>query len=150
MIIRPIREEDLEQILEMGVRMHGEGAYSFLPFDRDKVRSFILSYVEDHETQCGLVAEENQKIIGMFGGYITPYFFCNEFVACDMVLFVDEAFRGSAAAPGMIRAFQKWAKDHGASEICLGISTNLDTERTGKFYERMGMSFVGGLYKQRL
>ncbi|MCP4628064.1 MAG: GNAT family N-acetyltransferase [bacterium] len=150
MIIRPIREEDLEQILEIGARMHREGAYSFLPFDRDKVRLFILSYVEDHETQCGLVAEDSQRLIGMFMGYITPYFFCDESVACDMVLFVDEEFRGSPAAQGMIRAFRKWAVDHGASEICLGISTNVDTERTGKFYERMGMSFVGGLYKQRL
>jgi len=30
------------------------------------------------------------------------------------------------------------------------ISTSVNAERTGKFYEAMGLKFVGGNYKQRL
>lgn len=150
MIIRPVRKEDTEQVIDMGARMHEESAYAFLPFDRGKVRSLILSYLENPKTHCGLVAEESHKLIGMLGGYVSPYFFCSELVACDMVLFVDQDFRGSSAAPRLIRAFRQWALKRGARELCLGISTNINTERTGKFYERMGLSFVGALYKQRL
>ena len=130
--------------------MHRESAYSFLPFETEKVRQFIVSFIEDADTQCGLVAEKNNVIVGMLGGYIGDYFFCYEKVAYDTLLFVERQNRGSSAAARLIRAFRQWAIDSGASEICLGISTNISTERTGMFYERMGLKQVGGIYKQRL
>ncbi len=150
MIIRPAREGDADAVIELGKRMHEESAYAFLPYDLKKVRALFNSYIADPEKQCGLVAEEDSKLIGMFGGYLTSYFFCNEKIACDLIFFVDEKHRGSSAAPRLIRAFRQWASVHGASEICLGVSTQINTERTGKFYERMGLQHVGGVYKQRL
>ena len=150
MIIRPVKYEDIDEIIEMGARMHEESAYAFLPFDRDKVRHLITTYADNPDTRCGLVAEESNTLVGMFGGYLTNYFFCNEKLACDILLFVDQKYRGSSAAVRLIRAFRDWAAVRGAREVCLGVSTDINTERTGKFYERMGFTCVGGIYKQRL
>lgn len=130
--------------------MHLESAYAFLPFEGEKIRQLLDSFMADTETQCGLVAEENNRLVAMFGGYLADYFFCHEKLACDLVLFVDEAYRGGSAAPRLLRAFRDWARQRGAREICLGTSTRINTARTGKFYERMGLSHVGGIYKQRL
>jgi GNAT superfamily N-acetyltransferase len=150
MVIRPVRYEDIDEIIEMGARMHAESAYDFLPFDRDKVRHLITTYAENPESRCVLVAEEKDILVGMFGGYLTNYFFCNETLACDITLFVAQEYRGSSAAVRLIRAFRDWAAARGAREICLGVSTDVNRERTGKFYERMGFARVGGIYKQRL
>lgn len=150
MLIRRARYEDITGLVEMGARMHAESAYSFLPFDREKVRRMMTAYIDSSETQCGLVAEKEETLVGMLGGYLTDYFFCDEKIACDVILFIDRKYRGSSAAARLIRAFRAWASERGASEICLGVSSNINTERAGMFYERMGLTHVGGVYKQRL
>jgi GNAT superfamily N-acetyltransferase len=150
MIIRALNVDDIGPLLEMGQRMHHESAYAFLPFDFEKVERLILSYLDDRETQCGLVAEEGGVVIGMFAGYLTDYFFCDEKVACDLILYVDREHRGSSAAVRLIRAFRDWAHERCAREICLGVSTEIDSRTTGRFYEKMGLSHIGGLYRQRL
>lgn len=150
MRIRPGRSEDIEQLVKMGERMHKESAYAFLPFNHEKVRRLMLSYIADHETQCGLVAEEGDVVVGMFAGFLTDYFFNDEKVACDMVLYVDREYRGSSAAVRLIRAFCDWASERGAAEICLGVSTAINTEVTGRFYQKMGFNTMGAIYKQRL
>ncbi len=150
MQIRRVTTEDIDEVLELGVLMHAESAYRFLPFDRDKVRRLLLSYAETPETRCMLAAEENGRIVGVFVGYLTDYFFCGEKLAMDVVLYVGRKYRGSSAARRLLRAFCDWARARGACEVCLGVSTDVNAERTGKFYERMGFVRVGGIYKQRL
>jgi GNAT superfamily N-acetyltransferase len=86
----------------------------------------------------------------MVAGFLSDYFFCNETIASDNLLFVDRQHRGTLAAVRLLRAFRKWAAARGARELCLGISTVVDAERIGKLYERMGLSRVGAIYKQRL
>ena len=130
--------------------MHEESAYAFLPYDRDKVRGLIIDYIEDNDTRCGLVAENNGIIIGMIGGYLIDYYFCNETLVSDEVLFVKSNRRGGMTAMRLIDELRQWARDRGARELCLGISTNVQIETTGKLYERLGFTYVGGIYKINL
>jgi GNAT superfamily N-acetyltransferase len=150
MLIRPANVEDIDKLTELGARMHAESAYAFLAYDAEKVRRTIASYIDDPETYCVLAAQQEQSIVGMLGAYLIDYFFCDEKLACDVVVYVDAGFRGSSAATRLIRAFREWAAARGAREICLGISTGIDVERTGAFYERLGFAGAGGVYKQRL
>lgn len=146
----PARYEDIDAIIEMGLRMHAESAYSFLPFEREKVRRTVVSFLEDTANQCGLVADNAGCLVGMLGGHTGDYFFCDTLVAYDAVFYVEPDYRGSTVAPRLIRAFREWAISRGAAEVCLGISTNVNAARTGKFYERLGFQQVGSIYKQRL
>ena len=150
MTIRPPQCDDVENLVEMGSRMHSESAYSFLPFDRDKVRRLILGHIADTETQCVFVAESGGMIIGMIGGYLTDYFFCEERLACDTVLFVDQTNRGTSAAARLIEAFREWAVQRGARELSLGVTTEIRAEQVGRFYEWLGFRRAGAIYKQRL
>ncbi len=149
MTIRPPRQEDVQPLIAMSARMHEESAYSFLPFDSRKVERLIVAYVEQPQIYGGFVAENAGQLLGMIGGYVSQYFFCDETVATDMVLFVEKPFRSSAIAFGLIRAFEQWAFERGARELCLGTSTEVCTEGTGRLYEYMGMKRVGGLYKKK-
>ena len=150
MITRQPTYKDIDLLIDLGARLHAESAYAFLPYNEEKVRQLIFSYIEDDETQFGLIAETGDVIIGMIGGYLVEYYFCDEKIACDIVLFVDQQYRGGMAAIRLIRGFQKWAKAHGARELCLGITTNVQTELTGKLYQRLGFNRAGSLYKKRL
>jgi len=150
MIIRPAQHPDTDELLDLGARMHAESAYAFLPYDRDKVRRLIVDYIEDTDTRYGRVAEKDGSIIGMIGGYLVDYYFCDASLVSDEVLFVGPGHRGGMAAVRLIRGLERWAADRGAREICLGISTNVHAETTGRLYERLGFTFVGGIYKRRL
>jgi GNAT superfamily N-acetyltransferase len=148
--VRCANEEDVPALVELGFQMHQEGAYAFLPFDREKVRRFILNALERPDSNCVLVAEEEGLVIGMLGGYVSDYFFCDERLACDTAFFVQPGHRSGVAAAKLVRAFRDWAVTQGAREVCLAISSGTRTERVGRFYEHLGLRSVGGVYKQRL
>jgi GNAT superfamily N-acetyltransferase len=150
MLIRPAKYEDVDTLVDMIFRMSQEGAYAFLPFDFEKVKQLIRTSIDNSETRCIFAAEEGNTIVGLFIGYLTDYIFCNEKLACDVLLFVDQKYRGTTAAMRLIKVFREWATACCAREACLGISTNIDAESTGEFYERMGFTRLGGIYKQRL
>ncbi len=150
MLIRAAAAEDIGTLVEMGARMHAEGAYSFLPYDREKLHRLADHFVTHPDTHCALVAEQDGAVIGMLGGYLTDYYFCEEKLACDQFFFVERAWRGSLAAARLINAFRAWAAARGARELCLATSLDVNTEKTGRFYEGLGFRCVGGVYKQRL
>jgi GNAT superfamily N-acetyltransferase len=148
--IRPATLDDLEALIELGSVMHAEGAYAFLPYHRDKAADVILEHLETPESQCVFVAVADEAPVGMLAGSISEYYFCDERIASDTFLFVTPEHRSWSAAVGLIRAFRDWATALGARELCLSISSNVRVERIAKLYERLGLSFVGGTFKQRL
>ena len=130
MVIRQPTIQDVDQLMRMCERMHQESVYSFLPFDSQKVRETIDSYLEQPGVYGSFVAEVDRELVGMVGGFVTDYFFSHEKMASDSVLFVEKPYRGTRAAVRLIQAFERWAIASGARELCLGISTGVDTERT--------------------
>jgi GNAT superfamily N-acetyltransferase len=149
-VIRRPTYGDIPVLIQLGADMHDESAYAFLPYDRAKVQALIVQYVEDSDSRCGLVAESGGCVIGMIGGVAMSYYFCDETLVADEVLFVTPDRRGGTAAARLIAGLQEWAADRGARELCLSVSTRVQSERTAKFYERLGFSHVGGIFKKRL
>ncbi len=148
--VRRAAPADIERLAELGTRMHGEGAFAFLPFDLAKVRRFAADYCGAAPNRCGLVAERGGRIIGMFAGHLSEYFFCREKIACDMLLYVEPEARGSSAAARLVAAFRAWARAQGAREICLATSNNIEPEVTGRFYQTLGFTRTGSIYKERI
>jgi GNAT superfamily N-acetyltransferase len=150
MVIRRGREEDIDRLVELGRELHLESRYAWLPFEDGKVRESIYSFLGDPQYKCGLVAEENGVLIGALAGYLADYFFCNSTVASDAMFFVARSHRGSMAAGALLRAFREWAKSRGAQELCIGVSSGIDEDKTGVFYEVLGLTRGAVIYKQRL
>jgi GNAT superfamily N-acetyltransferase len=148
--VRPLDPEDVDRLVELGERMHAEGAFAFLPFDREKVRLFALRYAAPAPDRLGLVAELDGRLIGMFAGRLAEYFFCHEKIASDMLLYIEPEARGSTAAGRLMRAYRAWAIERSAREVCLGTSNQVQGPATGRFYEVMGFHKAGALYKERL
>jgi GNAT superfamily N-acetyltransferase len=130
--------------------MHRESSYSFLPYSRSKVHALILAYLKERSSRCLLVAESGGAIVGMIAGVLIEYYFCDETLVADEALFVSRSHRGGAVAIRLIRAMEQWAFEKGARELCLSISTNVCPQMTGQFYERLGFTPMGGVYKKRM
>jgi GNAT superfamily N-acetyltransferase len=147
--VRAPKPADLPALLALAQRMHAEGAYSFLPFDPKKVALLFVACgaMKDH---FAAVADRGGAPVGFLGGKLATYPFCNETLATDLGFFVAPEHRASTAAVRLLRAFRAWAKERGAREVSLGVSSGVDVERIGALYERMGFRAMGGIYRERL
>ena len=150
MNLRHATVNDIEAGLALGRRMHEESELAFLPFDPDKLRGFLHHIARDPDHYCAYVVEHRGRLAGLLVGQVMEYFFCRERLCDDMLLFVERDQRGSVAALALVRAYLDWARDKGAREARVAISTGIDIDRTGAFLERQGFRRVGGVYKHRL
>ena len=83
-------------------------------------------------------------------GYLSSYYFGNDLLANDILWYVKKERRGSMTGPRLLKAFRTWAKERGAREVCMGVSTAVDVDRTHKLLSRMGFEHVGGIFKEAL
>lgn len=129
----------------LGLDMAREAkTYAGMDFDLDTFVEFGYDMRADPFSFVN-VAVCGDNVIGFFVGSIAHYGFHDSRFAYDRLLFVSPTVRGSVAARMLIRAFEKWATGMGASRILLGITTGVHTERTEKFYNKLGYDTVGVL-----
>ena len=148
-MIRPFTLDDLPTMVELGKIMHEESVYRDLDFNEDKIKDLALTYLANPERCWSAVAEVNGRIIGMYAGYITEYYFGKDLIAQDLLLFVDPTKRGGLAAVKLITAFEDWAFAKGVKEVCPASSTMVAPERTAMLYNLLGYTNVGSLFKKR-
>ena len=143
-----MEEWDFDAMIELGAAMHAEGAFRNLNFDPDKCFQLGVRCISYPDRYFGYCAYEDDELTGMLVGQLVPYFFGNDLLANDIVWYVREDRRGSMMGIRLLNAFRDWAKERGASEVCIGVSTALDLDRTHKLLSRMGFTHVGGTFKE--
>jgi GNAT superfamily N-acetyltransferase len=89
-------------------------------------------------TGCIFVAERERILVGMMAGFVFEHFFGFDKIASDYVLYVSPAHRGGTLMVRLVKAFESWAIGLGADEIAVGVSTEVDPQRTVMLYERLG------------
>lgn len=151
MYYEPFTVERLGDVLKLCLTMQKEGDYNTVPFDVEATAQSVLTYVINNPNGFGILAyTDDGAAVGMLCGSVSPYVFSKGYIASDFAWFVLPEYRGSRAALKMLNMFTDWAKEKGALELCMGISTNVSPERTGKLLEKRGFRHVGGNYKVRL
>lgn len=128
---------DTERLIELGRKMHFESWYRDFDYDAEKVRTFIGMTLES-PSYLGLVLEHEDEAVGFFWAAETEHFFGRDKYACDIVFYIEPEHRGGMAATRMIRAFEAWCRIRRVKEIHIGTSTGIATERTVRFFTKMG------------
>lgn len=64
--------------------------------------------------------------------------------------YVKKAYRGTSAAPRLVKAFVAWARTRGANDVFMGISSGLNVHLTHRLMRRLGFSYLGGNYGVQL
>lgn len=134
--IRTAELRDTGKLLEMAHAMHEESPrYRMRAFCEAKARGLIEHLIT---TGGGFVAVLNGEIVGMVGGILFEYFFGQDKMCSDLVVYVVPEWRGSSIFVRLIKAFEAWAWGNGACEIVLGVSTGVGMDATVCVYERLG------------
>lgn len=141
---------DIKEIVDLGEIMHQEGAYKWLPYSKSKLTQ-LANHLIDKDTGVIYVARQDDKIIGMFVCYVTKYFFCDELLANDLLLYVHPEHRHFAMLPiKLVKKGLEWAKAKGAREFCPASSVAIASDKVEKLYNFMKFDTVGHIFKRRL
>ena len=86
------------------------------------------------ERSLVLVAEDGGRLVGSLVAGLLPMPMYGARLAFLQELFVDDAARGGGVGRALMKAFDSWAREHGAAVEALGTSR----PQAMKFYERLG------------
>ena len=136
--IRTWTHEDLADVLRLGRLMHEESAYQRMTWDEPTAKAYIFNCFWDPLTTCFIAEDEDEQVVGLLGVVLTSMYFSTDIVVKDILFYVHPEFRGSSAALRMIKAAEEWGVLYGAAEAQLGVSGEIDTERTVCFFKRLG------------
>lgn len=154
--VRPAQHEDVPAVVDLGARLHAESdTYREFPYSRMKARAIALrclgSLMAPAEDAVLLVAEDEGRVVGMLGGYLSDGVFVDDMlVATDFTFYVEPKHRGTMAAVRLVKMFELWARTAGATHISPGISTRIEDDRTQRFYERLGYAPSGVSMMKRI
>jgi L-amino acid N-acyltransferase YncA len=147
-IIRPYRSSDREQCLHMGHLMHEESYYKFMDFDDDKVAAWFEASTAPDSDVFVWVAEEDGKLIGHMGAMCFPHFFTHQTISADMWFYVIPEKRGSMSGVKLLKKYIEWSEQKNVKFAQLGITTDINTDRTGALLERLGLKFGGTIFRK--
>ena len=152
MIIRQLELDDYHQCLEIGKGFQENSVFSIAGWDSDKYNNLIIQGVDASSDVFACVADLEGKIIGIFFGYVSEYFFSKKILAQDLIVLFLPDYRSDAyeGLKVMLERFESWAKQKNAVEICIGASTNQVSENYKKYLESNGYTDVGFITKKRI
>ena len=137
-MIRKGKEEDIERIIEMGLRLTKESSYSNTIMSPERVRTTCETLITHG---FFVVAEKDGEVIGaMLGDVYQPWHSFDK-IGIDYVLYVEPEHRNGMIAAKMIRNFESWCKSMGAKQVRPGVGTGNPSGI--RLYKGLGYQSVG-------
>lgn len=147
-IIRQATYKDLFKITDFLLKVQDDVGYSHVHIDEQYGRK-ALNHLISSKMGLVLVSYNGEELTGVLAATPIDYW-CSEkdYYVTDL-LFVSNDPHASSR---MIDMVEQWA--YGLSinvvDVTLGISSGMNIERTGEFYERKGYRQVGATYMKVL
>jgi hypothetical protein len=145
-VYREITSEDFPALCVLGQQMHDESSYSHLKFSKPRLLEMFNLYMRDSD-RVVFVADRDGELLGLYAGYLSKYYFSDEFVANDIAWFVVKEKRGSRIGLRLLSCFEAWSKDKGASEVRIGYSTDINPVAFDSLMQKRGYGRVGANYR---
>lgn len=146
-MIRDATHDDVSALVRLGAMMAAESPrYSRFTYAPEKLERLFNALI-DSDDGFLMLAEVKNQIVGVMAGLIADHWMAVERTASEFGVYVNPKHRGGTSAARMIKQFTEWARDRGAVEICLGISTDVQVEQTARFYHLLGLRQFGLLFE---
>ena len=153
MIVRIVEPRDEAAIHEMGRRFHGESRFSDYGWSDAKVNALMERARNPDGNVLFLVAEDGQDgIVGMFVGIISEFFFSDDPIAMELVVYITEEYRDRSRVilDVWLELFTTWAKSHGAVELQMGISAGTEGKGYLNYLKARGLAETGRVLTRRM
>jgi GNAT superfamily N-acetyltransferase len=145
MAIRFANMTDLPAMVEIASRMHALTRFKSFPFSAQRTTNSIAALIQtDKGKYAAFVAENSEgKVVGALIGVMEQHIFSESYVASIMHIDVLPESRMGGYGVRLIKAFEQWARNRNAFEICFGVNSGSDIELQA-LIERLGYTLVGG------
>lgn len=150
MIVRSIERADVGPVVDLARKMHEESPhYRDYPFRAEKLVGWCKLCLESPDWICW-VAIEGDEYVGMLAVGAVEMIFSEQKTVDDLAFYVVPEKRGTSIAPRLLSVMRQWAELHGAAEIRMGVTTEIDNDRVSKYLERKGFTQTGTLMTQKI
>lgn len=140
-MIRVATLDDVPALVALGAAMHAESPrFSRLRFSGERLAATLRAAVQGHFSR---VVEIDGQIVGGLVALLTPHWFSDDLMACDLALFMDPRFRGTMAPARLLREYGAWAVAHGSKLTLFGVMTGVGVDQTVALCERVGWRRAG-------
>jgi len=147
--IRKVTERDILNLSILSKQFAKEAKQNGynLSFKQDKFINSFMSVVNNPD-YFYLLAEVDGEAVGFFLGTVYRPLFSDDTIAAEMFWWIDKDHRGHRAAIQMLKSFEDWSKEVGATEV--NVSDLQGVKNLDKLYERLGYSRSEVTYKKEL
>ena len=148
-MIRPATIDDIPRLVELGRAFHTESPeYREISFDENKTVETLAGLINGMGVV--FVAISGGHIQGGIAGMVSEFWFSRERVAIDLALFIEPSSRHGLLALKLILTFKSWARNVGATQVKMGITTGINVDGTRRLYQSTGLEECGIMFKERI
>ena len=139
-MIRMATIEDIPNIVQCMRRFYDGSDYvkTGLNFDVDSVTRFCSSIISN-DNACLIISEKNGSVVGFITGVVSPWSLDNsQILASELGWWIDLDHRGGTDSVRLLKEYEKWAANKGASRCMMAHLENDRSTRMERFYEKVG------------
>ena len=128
---------DVNRMAKVCQLLHAKSSWKNLTFSPTHVRKNLMKMVRDPGLDALIVENDERAIRGVLLASMAEFFICKQWYATDV------HFMCEAGGIQLLNEFKRWALEHGATKIVMGIANDDPSNRTARFYEMVGMDHIG-------
>jgi len=141
--MRRATQADIPRMVELGRAMHTESRFRNLKFNDDKVVR-LFTYAVTQPSLILLV--DGEPAHAMLFAYVQPFWWGDDLESDDLLLYVTPEMRGKSSAVRLVNEYKRITKSMGVADPRLSTGTGVETERTGRLFERLGFAGAGLMF----
>lgn len=128
---------DIAQLTKLCKRLHAQSSWADLEFNPAHVRKNMMQIVRDPGMDVLAVKNDVGEFTGVLLATVDQFFICKKRYATDIHFMCEQG------GIQLFAEFKRWAKQHGASKIIMGIANDDPENKAARFYKMVGMRPVG-------
>jgi GNAT superfamily N-acetyltransferase len=148
--VREITPEIEAGIHALGVLCFNETQFQgSVEYAGDKLVPWARSYIKNPD-RVMLVAFDGDRMVGVFMGLNSPYYFSADTIARDVLWYVHKDYRSKGVGMELLGMFESWAKDRGAKLVRIEQDSAILTPRFTSILEKRGYKFIGTVHNMKV
>jgi GNAT superfamily N-acetyltransferase len=84
----------------------------------------------------------------MILGLIDTHYFSDDKFLSEYFVYVDKDKRGSSIGLKLLKKWLEWGQLYGVEDVWMQYSTDINKEKTHKFFQKIGFNKIGYIYNR--
>ena len=145
--IRQAIPEDVPWILDLGRALHDEApTMRWLPEDELRRYRVVSTVIQSSDALFVVLDDQSGFIIG----HVEQHAWHGATVVYEDILYIIPDKRKTYRAKILLQALFDWARLIGAAEVVVEITSGIETEKSVRFCEKMGMEVIGTVLRMEV